>query len=546
MRSRTATALALLGGLGGLALAGCGGGSPARAPAATRGEGTIRMALSGVPTLDPARAATAQQTELDWALYTGLVTYRHARGQAGTQLIAGLASALPKISDGGRLYTLTLRHGLRFSNGRPLEASDIAATIERTIRTRNSPARPLLLDVLKGAPAFAARHAASISGITTDDASARVTIRLRRRDAAFDALLAEPELGIVPAGTPVHEPPGHPPLGIGPYRLRAVRPGRSFTLARNPDWSALPGIPAGHVDVDVILSHNTRGSALAVLNGVLDVEDPAQGLPPATLAQIRRADVGRYVQYAAVPNGHPSADVFLDTTVPPFNDRLARDAVIAALGAQVLARAGARTVSSACDVVPVVTGTPTPAGCPAALAAAGDLGGARALVARSRTAGAPVTVWAPRTGPERGWMDAEAAVLRAIGYAAQVMTVPDSTFRSQLTALVPRPAPADPSAHRAPGVRAQLASRTLRSSGPRTVAADAVLDGSLGSTMHVPATGVVTVAVGPDVVLRDALRSHRVVFGQPAVPELMSWRMNESAAVIDPVEGLDLTSLQLR
>jgi peptide/nickel transport system substrate-binding protein len=540
MRSRHAAALALLAGL---ALAGCGAGSRAHAPAATRGAGTIRMALSGVPTLDPARATTAQETELDWVLYTGLVTYRHARGQAGTQLIPGVASALPRVSNGGRLYTVTLRHGLRFWSGRRLRASDVADTIERTLHTRDSPVRPLLIGVLSGAAAFAAGRATSISGITADDASGRVTIRLRRRDAAFDALLAEPALGIVPAGTQVSERPAHPPPGIGPYRLRAVHAGHSFTLARNPDWTALPGIPAGQVDVDVILSRDARGSALAALNGVLDVEDPAQTLAPGMLEQIRHEGAGRVVQ---VPSGHPFADLFLDTTVPPFDDRLAREAVVAGLGAQTLTRAAARSLSSACDVVPVVTGAPTPAGCPAPPAASGELATARTLVTRSGTAGAPVTVWAPRTGVARGWMDAEAAVLRAIGYAARVVTIPDGTYRAELATLVPRPAPAGPSAHLSSRIRPQLASRSLRSPGPATVAADAVVEGSPSATVHVPAAGVVTVAVGPEVVLRNARRTHRVVFGQPVIPELMSWRMDESAAVIDPVEGLDFTSLRLR
>jgi peptide/nickel transport system substrate-binding protein len=549
MRSRCAPALALLatGALAGLALAGCGGGGRARATGASPDGGTIRMALSGVLTLDPARAVTAQQTELDWALYTGLVSYRHASGEAGTELIAGVASALPRVSDGGRLYTVTLRRGLRFSDGRPLRAGDVVASIERVIRTRDSPVRPLLLDVLSGAAAFAADRAPSVRGLAAEDANGRVTIRLRRSDPGFDALLAEPALGIVPAGTPVREPSGHPPPGIGPYRLTAVHARRSFTLARNPYWTALPGIPAGRVDVEVILSPHARASALAVLNGVLDVEDPAQPLLPAALAWM-----GRLGEERTVTGGPPLAGVFLDTATRPFDRALAREAVLSGLGAQTLPRTAARGLPSTCALVPVLTGSPTPDGCPAepgagSLPAAYLLAGARSLLARSGTAGTPLVVWAPRSGPERGWMGAEAALLRAIGYDARVGTVPDAAYRSALAALVPRPVARLTAPTRTSSAgRSRLAPRSPKARAA-PVTAVAVVEGRLGAAVHVPAAGAIPVLLGPEIPLRSARRAaHRVMFAQPMIPELMSRRMDAPAPVVDPVEGLDFTSLRLR
>ena len=574
MRSRTGSALAFVCGLalGGVALAGCGGGSRARTNDAAQGEGTIRMTLSGVPTLDPARALTAQQTELDWALYLGLLTYRHASGVAGTRVIPGAAAALPRASDGGRLYTVTLRRGLRFSDGRPVRASDVVWSIERALRTDDSPVRPLLVPVVKGAAAFVSGDARSLSGVAADDARGRVTIRLRRPDAAFDTLLAQPALGIVPAGTPVRQPAGHPPPGVGPYRLRAVDAGHSFTLQRNPYWRALPGIPAGRVEVEVFLSRHVRASALAVLNGVLDVADPAQPLPPGVLAQARRLGEER-----TIAGGPLLAAVFLDTTVRPFDAAPAREAALAAIGGETAARAAARDLAATCDVVPVTTGSPTPVGCPAGISsrpaegppgggaltgeefAAGTLNDARVLAARSGTLGAPVVVWAPRTGPVRNWMAAEAATLRAIGYAARVRTAPDAAYRSALAALLPRVAGGRASASsggsssgRSGASTGSLAGRSLlarRSSkaGAATVGAAAVVGGRLARTVRVPAAGAVPIVLGPDVPLRVARRAaHRVMFAQPEVPELMSWRMDAAASVVDPVEGLDFTSLRLR
>jgi peptide/nickel transport system substrate-binding protein len=546
MRSQNAGAL---GALAVLLLAGCGGGGSPGPPASAQTEGTVSMAMTDVGSLDPARASSAQDTELDWALYTGLVTYRHAGGEAGTGLIPGAATTLPQVSDGGRLYTVTLRSGLRFSDGQPLRATDVVATIERAIRTNDSPVRPLLLPVLDGAAAFAAHRARSITGVAADDVSGRVTIRLRRRDPGFDAVLAEPALGIVPAGTRLHDRPGHPPPGIGPYRLRGVRPGRSLTLARNPYWAGLPGIPAGQVNIDVTISPNASANALAVLNNVLDVADPSQPLPVRTLEEIGHQGVGRT---AELLDGRPVAYLFLDTRAAPFDDRLAREGVVEGLGAQTLARAGERTLSAECDVVPSVVGGWAPDGCPAPALVRGELASARSLVERSGTAGEPVTVWSPRSGPGRDWLREEAAVLRAIGYASRIVTIPDATYRSELATLVPRPvAPRDTHAgsSRSSSVSPVIARHTAESPGAavRPVSADAVADGRIAAKkVDVSVAGAITVAVGPDVALRHARQADQVVFGEETVPELMSWRMDESGAIIDPVEGLDFTSLRLR
>ncbi len=539
MRSRSAMALALLGGL---ALAGCGVGASGPPRAGPQDSGPINMAFTGVGSLDPARAVTAQDTELDWALYTGLVTYRHARGVVGTELIPGVATALPKITDGGRLYTVTLRHGMRFSDGRRLRASDVVATFQRTIATRDSPVRPLLLPVVAGAAAFASGEARSISGVTGDDATGQVTIRLRHEDPGFEAVLAEPALGIVPAGTPVHDKPGRPPPGVGAYRLRDVTPGRSFTLSRNPFWTPEPGIPAGQVDINVILSRDGDANALSVLNGVLDVTDPAQELLARTLAEIHRQGNGRG---RLVADGRATAYLFLDAHAAPFNDQLARRAVVEGLGALAPARAGARTLSAVCDVVPVVAATATPGGCPSPVLAAGALASARSLVKRSGTVGAPLVVWSPRTGPERGWLRDEAAVLRSIGYDAAVVAIPDATYRSQIAALVPRPIGGHTS--RSSSVRPLLARHTGKTSGGRPLASvSSVVGGRLSAAIRVPLDDAAVVAVSPDVALTRARRVHQAAFAEQAAPELMSWRMDEADAVIDPVEGLDLASLRLR
>ena len=52
----------------------------------------------GPQSLDPGLDYTTQGSEINWEVYTGLTTYKHAGGVASTELQPGLATALPMIS----------------------------------------------------------------------------------------------------------------------------------------------------------------------------------------------------------------------------------------------------------------------------------------------------------------------------------------------------------------------------------------------------------------------------------------------------------------
>src|SRR3954452_10856156 len=69
--------------------------------------GSITVAIGTAPDfLDPAQAYTTQAAEIHWISYLGLLTYKHAGGTAGGQLIPALAESLPQISSDGKTYTL--------------------------------------------------------------------------------------------------------------------------------------------------------------------------------------------------------------------------------------------------------------------------------------------------------------------------------------------------------------------------------------------------------------------------------------------------------
>ena len=78
-----------------------------------------------------------------------------------------LAKDLPKVSADGKTYSLTLKDGLKYSDGTPIKASDFAATIERDFKV-DSPGVGFFGNIV-GADTFAKTKTGHISGITTDD-----------------------------------------------------------------------------------------------------------------------------------------------------------------------------------------------------------------------------------------------------------------------------------------------------------------------------------------------------------------------------------------
>ena len=177
-------------------LPGCGGSGTKNGSGPT----TLDATFAAFPDyLDPALSYSQEGWTSMWETYVPLLTYRHASGEAGTEVIPGLAKAMPKITNGGRTYTLALRPGLRYSDGTPVRASDFRATIERDL-AMNSPGSAFYTDIV-GAERFAETKAGGIAGIVTDDRSGSIVIHLVHPRSTFVNELAMLFAAPLPAGT---------------------------------------------------------------------------------------------------------------------------------------------------------------------------------------------------------------------------------------------------------------------------------------------------------------------------------------------------------
>ena len=155
--------------LAALGLSACGDSSED----SSAGGGTLRVTYNAFPDyLDPALSYTLEGWTAMYDTYIPLLTYAHAEGDAGSEVIPGLAEALPKVSDGGKTYTLVLRQGLKYSDGTPVRASDFKH-VDRTAFELSSPASTFYTDIV-GAERFAETKKGGIAGIETDDESGEI------------------------------------------------------------------------------------------------------------------------------------------------------------------------------------------------------------------------------------------------------------------------------------------------------------------------------------------------------------------------------------
>ena len=401
-----------------IGLASCVGGDGGSGGNARKG-GSITIAATVPPdSLDPAVSGSPEARQALWLVYTPPVTYRHAESAGGTELVPGLAEQLPQISEDGTTYTFKLREGLRYSNGRPVRASDFEHTIKRVLRLK---AAGSLFNGIDGAQEYmrGSRESADIPGIDADDKRREVTVRLTARDATFSNKLATSFAGMVPAGTPFEELTSKPPPGVGAYRITKSRPGRGFVMTQNRGFH-LGGIPEGNVQR---ITTRVVGDEATQTKGVVKGRfDYMQGSPPVEqLPEIRSKYKDRYEENATLS----TLWFFLNERTPPFDNEKVRKAVNLALDKQALMRLFAGRLEPTCNFLPRgVPGfsriDPCPWGDPGL---GGDPERARQLIEDSGEQGKSVTVFSDRSRDHRKVARYYAGLLDKIGLKGKVKVV---------------------------------------------------------------------------------------------------------------------------
>ena len=261
-------------------------------PAESRG-GRLAFAISGGPdTLDPQRTAATLAFQVMKSLYDTLVE-PDDRGV----LVPGLAESWAMSAD-GRQWTFKLRPGIRFHNGKTLDAQDVVATFIR------------ILD-----PKTASPKRTDYSAIDRVEAVTPLTVRftLKQAFAPFLAALGQGWGAILPGNAIASGNDfSRAPIGTGPFKIEEwsrdsfLRLGRfdAYFMKGRP---ALDGVTFRFVSETPVKTAGLLTGEFDVVDGVDPLDLPRlQQDPRVTLLQRTNATVN----VVAINNGRkPYTDV---------------------------------------------------------------------------------------------------------------------------------------------------------------------------------------------------------------------------------------------
>ncbi|BDY29147.1 extracellular solute-binding protein [Mycolicibacterium mageritense DSM 44476 = CIP 104973] len=322
------TALAVFG------VAACGGGGGSGA----KEGGEINVSMTSFPDyVDPQLSYTLEGWEVLYNTYTPLLTYKHAKGEDGTDIVPGLAKDLPEVSSDGKTYKLTLRPNMKYSDGTPIKASDFTYAIQRLFKVDSGGS--VFYGVIAGANDYADGKADTISGIKTDDATGDITVTLTEPNGTFDHILALPFAAPVPPTTPLDkDATNNPPPSSGPFTITKVDAPHTLTMERNPQFKTVKDAGAdevadAHVD-KIIVTQNKSNSAQ--VTGVQQNKIDFMTDPPDAdrLPEVK----ARYGNRFRLEDSINTYYFWMNTQQAPFNDLRVRQAINYAIDPEALNR----------------------------------------------------------------------------------------------------------------------------------------------------------------------------------------------------------------
>ncbi len=410
-----------------LVAAGCGGGGKSSTTTAASGGSTsgktfpnFRIAYdTGIDYLDPALSYTVQGWSILWNVYLPLLGYKHVNGPDGATLVPYLAQALPTVSSDGLTYTMTLRKGLKYSDGTAVKASDFPASIERDYKV-DSPGVGFFGNIV-GTDTIAKTKKGHISGITTDDATGKITIKLKSPQGDFEYILATEFAAIVPPSSPAKDTSVNPVPSTGPYMIQSYKPNKQAIIVRNPNFDASMfggNVPAGNPDKMTIDIFGDAGIALTrTLQGQEDYDFYQP--PNDRLAELQ----SKYANQIKVYTPANTFYYWMNTRNAPFDNLKVRQAVNYAINREALVRIYGGLAQPTENVLP-----PTYPQYQKLNLYPYNLAKAKQLIAASGDKGASVTVWNHDRGTDPKATAYLTDVLNSIGLNAKEKVINSAVY----------------------------------------------------------------------------------------------------------------------
>src|SRR6266581_412430 len=186
---------------------------------------TYMIPADAPPSLDAHRESTYATMHAVAPFYSALIRINPENPSATTDFVCDLCTEMPVPTDGGTTYTFKIRRDVKFHDGSPLTAADVAASFSAIIFPP------------EGVLSARAANYLMVDKVTAPD-PATVVFHLKFATGAFLPALANPFNLIYQKAILDKDPHWYEKnvMGSGPFKFAGYETGQSIKGERNPDY----------------------------------------------------------------------------------------------------------------------------------------------------------------------------------------------------------------------------------------------------------------------------------------------------------------------
>ena len=235
---------------------------------------TYMIPADAPPSLDGHRETTYATVHSAAPFYSVLIRVNPQNPSSTTDFVCDLCTAMPQPTDDGKTYTFKIRDGVKFADGSPLTAADVAASWNEIIHPP------------KGVSSARESFYIMVDTVEAPDPST-VVFHLKFATGAFLPALADPYAWIYEKKILDKDPHWYEKnvMGSGPFKFVEYQVGQSIKGIKNPDYyhKGLPyldGFTGIYADKQAVRVDAIRGDRAAI---------EFRGFPPAARDELVNA-----------------------------------------------------------------------------------------------------------------------------------------------------------------------------------------------------------------------------------------------------------------
>src|ERR1700731_5499856 len=235
---------------------------------------TFMIPADAPPSFDGHQEGTFAMLHATAPFYSTLARVNPENPGSTTDFVCDLCTEMPQPTDDGKTYTFRIREGVKFHNGDPLTAADVATSLQMIAFPPEGVLSPRSSDF------------EMVDKIEAPD-PATVVIRLKYATSAFLPALSDPYAFIYQKKVLDKDPHWYEQniLGSGPFKFADYEVGQSIKGARNPDYYN-KGLPYLDEIVGIYAPKQaTRIDALRSDRGAIEF----RGVPPAARDELKKS-----------------------------------------------------------------------------------------------------------------------------------------------------------------------------------------------------------------------------------------------------------------